>query len=502
MRLFILGNIQITKIPVCAVLLLLPFGSGCVAVGPDYRSPVIHTPLAWNSKVSIAAPRLADWWKNLGDPVLDKLIADGIEGSPDVATAKAKVRQTRASYAAVGGELYPQLKGTVDFKRSGGSSDSANTASNASLSPSWELDLFGANRRGVEAAYYKQESANELLRGALVSLIGDIATNYVRLRGAQAQIAVTERNAVSQRRTVALTRTQLEAGNISQVDLLTAQTEVATTEAEIPRLRIQYAEYLNTLSVLTGRSSLALAAVLDKPRPLPLAPRRVSAGLPANLLLSRPDIRAAERDYATFTAQIGQMQAALYPKISLVGTINTNGANFGDFARLSTIGWSFGPNITVPLFQGGKLLADIDGARASRDEAFIKYRQVILTGLSEVENASVAFNQNRLRIAQLEKIVRDRRKINELTLDQFKAGSKNFLDVLTAQRGLRTQESALSQARVEIILNYVALQKALGGGWNGRIDVEKPEVVDGFTGPHFVKPFTPATDPTRPVRSQ
>lgn len=482
-------------------MLFFPFSAGCVAVGPDYRLPVINTPPAWNSKARTAAPKLADWWKNLGDPILDQLVADGIEGSPDVATAKAKVREARASYASAGGALYPSAEGSGSFTRSGGRGGDAANTSNFRLNPTWDIDLFGANRRGVEAAYYAKESADERLRAALVSLIGDIATNYVQLRGTQAQIAIAERNAASQRRTVALTRTQLEAGNISQVDLLSAQTQADTTAAGIPSLRISYASFLNKLSTLTGRSSLALAAILDKPRPLPSAPRRITAGLPAALLLSRPDIRAAERDYAATTARIGQSQAALYPKISLSGAINTGGANFGDLARLSTIGWSFGPSLSFPVFQGGKLLADVDLARATRDEAFIKFRQTILESLSEVENASVAFNQNRLRIAQLQKIVSNSAKINALTLDQFKAGSKNFLDVLNAQRSLLDQENALAQARVEIITNYVSLQKALGGGWNGRIDVAKPEVVDGYTGPHLVK-HPVATAPKHSSRPQ
>ncbi|WP_247880536.1 efflux transporter outer membrane subunit [Ochrobactrum sp. Q0168] len=481
--------------------MFFPFGAGCVAVGPDYRSPVINTPPAWNSKASTAAPNLADWWKNLGDPILDQLITDGIESSPDVATAKAKVREARAGYALAGSVRYPGIDGTGSFMRAGGHSNDAASASSFRLNPAWDIDLFGANRRGIEAAYYAKESANERLRAALVSLIGDIATNYVQLRGVQAQIAIAERNAASQRRTVALTRTQLDAGNISQVDLLSAQTQADTTEAEIPALRINYATYLNKLSTLTGRSSLALTTILDKPRPLPSVPRRIAAGLPANLLLSRPDIRAAERDYAAATARIGQSQAALYPKFSLGGDINTGGANFGDLGRLSTIGWSFGPSLSLPVFQGGKLLADTDIKRAQRDQAFIDYRSKILVGLSDVENASVAFNQNRLRIAQLQKIVSNSAKINALTLDQFKAGSKNFLDVLNAQRSLLDQENALAQARVNIIDNYVALQKALGGGWNGRIDVARPEVVDGYTGPHLVKPLM-ATAPDQFTRPQ
>ncbi|WP_155269210.1 efflux transporter outer membrane subunit [Brucella anthropi] len=480
---------------------ILPLLAACVTVGPDYQKPNVLTPAGWNSKADKRAPQLGDWWKNLKDPVLDQLIADGIAGSPDVATAKAKVRQTRANYTSAGGALDPQLDGSGSFTRSDSGTTLASNQSSMGFKTQWELDLFGGNRRGVEAAYYNVESANEQLRAALVTLIGDIATNYANLRGAQANIAIAQRNAASQRQTVALTRSQLEAGQISQVDLLSAETQAASTEAQIPGLRISYAQYLNQLSVLTGRSSSALASVLDKSRPIPAIPRKISAGLPADLLLSRPDVRAAERDYASSTASIGQKQALLYPSISLTGNINTGGANFGDLGKLSTISWAFGPSLSVPIFHGGQLSADVDAAKAARDQSFIAYRKSILTALSEVENASVSLNQNRLRTAQLQKIVGNSRKINELTLEQYRAGTKSFVDVLTAQRDLLSAETNLSQARTDLVLNYVALQKALGGGWNGIIDVAKPEVVDGYTGPRIVKtsPLPPLTTDKRPL---
>ena len=480
---------------------ILPLLAACVTVGPDYQQPTVLASASWNSKADTRTPQLGDWWKNLKDPILNQLIADGVAGSPDVATAKAKVRQARANYSSTGGTLYPQLNGSGSYRRSDSPNAPVSNQSSMGFNTTWELDLFGGNKRGVEAAYYNVESANEQLRAALVTLIGDIATNYANLRGTQADIAIAQRNAASQRQTVALTRNQLEAGQISQVDLLSAETQAASTEAQIPGLRIRYAQYLNQLSVLTGRSASTLANILDKPHSIPTIPRKISAGLPADLLLSRPDIRAAERNYASSTASVGQKQAQLYPSISLTGNINTGGANFGDLGKLSTISWAFGPSLTVPIFQGGRLNAEVDAARAARDQSFIAYRKSILTALSEVENASVSLNQNRLRAAQLQKIVSNSRKINELTLEQYKAGTKSFVDVLTAQRDLLSTETNLSQARTDLVLNYVALQKALGGGWNGLIDVAKPEVVDGYTGPRIAKtpPLPPLTTDKRPL---
>ncbi|PRD41785.1 RND transporter [Phyllobacterium phragmitis] len=475
--------------------------AACVAVGPDYQKPIVSMPARWNAKTGTAVPRLGDWWKNLNDPVLDQLITDGIAGSPDVAIAKAKVRQARASYAYAGGSLYPSLDGSGSYTRShtAGSSSRSEISSQSHTSSQskfgfdtkWELDLFGGNLRGAEAAYYSLESADERLRDALVALIGDIATNYVQLRGTQANIAIAQRNAASQRQTVALTRNKLAAGDISRLDLLNAEALAASTEAQIPTMRIQYAGYLNTLSVLTGISTTALASMLDRPRPIPVAPSKVAVELPAELLLNRPDVRAAERDYASSTAQIGQKQAALYPGISLSGDIGTGGTRLGDIARMSTIGWSFGPSLSIPIFQGGRLNADVALAKAQRDESFVAYRKAILQALSDVENASVSLNQNRLRYIQLQKAARSSRQANTLALELYKAGSNSFLQVLTAQRDLLSAETSLTQSRADLVVSYVTLQKALGGGWNGRVDASKPEIVDGYTGPHLVKTGIP-----------
>lgn len=469
------------------VVVLLPLLASCVAVGPDYRKPEVPTPDNWNSGAHTKAPALTEWWKDLGDPVLNQLVTDGIAGSTNVADAKAKIRQARAQLLLAGGSIFPTLDGTASLSRQGLLSSNGANKSNLGFSTKWELDLFGGNHRGVEAAYYNVESANARLRAALITLIGDIATNYAQLRGVQAQIAIARRNSVSQERTVALTRTRFQAGQISQVDLLSAQTQAISTRSQIPELEVSYATYLNNLMVLTGKSAVLLAKTLEKSRPVPSVPKETPSGLPATILLRRPDLRAAERDYASATARIGQAEAGLYPSVSLTGNISTSGANFGDLARLSTIGWNFGPSLSIPLFQGGKLNAAVETAQASRDLAFIAYNKAILTALSEVENASLALSQNRLRFLELQTIASNSRKISQLTLEQFEVGSKGFIDVLNAQRELLSSEMNLNQVRTGLVVNYIALQKALGGGWDGAIDVDKPEITDGYTGPHIVK---------------
>jgi len=475
-----------------SIIGFLPFLAACVTVGPDPQNPAVITPSAFNSKADGRAPLRGDWWRTLNDPVLNALIAQAVTSSVDLADAKAKVRLARAQLAATGATLSPSLNSDIGYKRSDTAATLASSATNLSFQTRWELDLFGGNRRGVEAAYYNALSADEQMQAVLLTLIGEVATNYAQLRGVEAMIVIAERNAAAQQRTVALTRTQLSAGQISQVDLLSAQNQAATTLAHIPSLRIRSASYLNSLTVLVGQSALVIAQTLAKPAAIPRVPRAAATGLPADLLFWRPDLRAAQHDYASATAKIGQAEAALYPSVSLTGTINTGGANFGDLAKHSTIGWSFGPTLSVPIFQGGKLNAEVDSAKASRDLSLIAYKKAILTALSDVENASVAFNQNHLRAAQLQAIVRNSRTIRDLTLTQFEGGSKSFLEVLTAQRDVLDSETSLAELRTDLVVSYIALQKALGGSWHGRLDVSKPEVIDGYSGPHLIKrPLSP-----------
>ncbi len=469
------------------IIAFLPYLAACVTVGPDVHNPQIITPSAFNGNTDRRPPLRGDWWTRLNDPVLNALIAQAMTSSVSLADAKAKVRLARAQLAATGATLAPSLSSDIGYKRSDSAATLASSATNLSFQTRWELDLFGGNQRGVEAASYYALSADEQMQAVLFTLIGEVATNYAQLRGTEAIIAIAERNAAAQQRTVALTRTQLRVGQISQVDLLSAKNQAATTLAQIPTLRIRYASHLNSLTVLVGQSTMVIAQTLAKPAAIPAVPRAAAAGLPADLLNWRPDLRAAQHDYASATAKIGQAEAALYPSISLTGTINTGGANFGDLAKRSTIGWSFGPTLSVPIFQGGKLNAEVDGAKASRDLTLIAYKKAILTALSEVENASVAFNQNHLRATQLQRIVLNSRKIRDLTLAQFEAGSKSFIDVLTAQRDVLNSETSLAELRTDLVVSYIALQKALGGSWQGRLDASKPEVIDGFTGPHLIK---------------
>lgn len=474
-----------------------PALGACVAVGPDYMVPSTSLPSYWSGQktASVKPAQLAQWWKRFNDPVLDNLIEQAVQGNNDVALAKAKIRESRASYQQAGGALYPSLNGSGGAKRNKSPSSGESTALNLGLNTSWELDLFGANYRSLEAARYGLDADQESMHAVLLTLIGDVASNYVDLRGIQANIALTERRIASQRKTAELTRARFNAGGISEVDLANAEAETSTTEAQIPDLKTSYAKSLHRLSVLTGQAPTALAQTLEKSKPIPVVPATISKGIPADLLLNRPDLRVAERQYAQSTANIGKNEAALYPSVSLTGNIGTNGAQIGDLAKSSTISWSFGPSLSVPLFKGGQLNAAVDGARASRDQQFINYRAKILAALEEVENASVSLNQNRVKYGKTQRAIQFSRKATDLSRTLYQGGSTSFLELLTAERSLYSSEINLLQLKISLLKDYINLQKALGGGWNGTISADQPEVQDGYTGPHIIaKAAVPAAN--------
>ncbi|MCF6122110.1 efflux transporter outer membrane subunit [Mesorhizobium sp. M7A.F.Ca.CA.001.07.2.1] len=466
--------------------------AGCV-VGPDYQTPILAMPASWSGHkpTKPAQPaQLSKWWQRLRDPELNTLVEEAVAGNLDVATAKAKIREARASYRQSAGTLLPSVDGSGSATRNKSAettsgSDATYSEYQAGFDASWELDLFGANRRGVEAARYGLDASQEELRSTLLTLVGDVASYYTQARGYQARIALARRSAASQRQTAELTRTMAQAGTATAADVAKAMGQAASTEAAVPTLEASYAQAVHRLAVLAGRPPASLSERLKRVAPIPAPRLPMPTGIPADLLLSRPDLRMAERQYAQYTAKIGQAEAARYPSVSLTGDISTAALKLGDLGKNSSIGWSFGPTLSVPLFNAGQLQAAVEVAKAQRDQYFIAYRSSVLTALEDVENALVLLSQERIRIGKLASSAKSYGDAARLEGTLYKAGETSLLDVLDAQRSLYSAEDSLLQSRVLLATNYIALNKALGGGWDGTVDSAKPEIVDVKTGPRL-----------------
>jgi multidrug efflux system outer membrane protein len=480
------------KTTMLAVVMAIAVLTGC-AVGPDYRSPVLtDIPTQWgqaSADTTITQLKLTRWWDNFNDPVLTGLINQAVAGNLSVATAKAKIREARASYEQSTGRFLPSLTLSAGATRSNSTNATLNSVNNqfrSGFDASWEIDLFGANRRNAEAAEYGLDAAEEELRSTLLTLIGDVASGYIDLRGYQARLVFAKSTAQSQRTNADLTRTRYEAGAVSAVDMANAEGQASNSEATIPSLQTNYLATLHRLSILTGQPPTALQQSLDVLAPVPVPRLPVATGVPADILLTRPDVRLAERKLAQATARIGQAEAARYPSVSLTGSISTSALQFGDLAKNSTIVWSFGPSISIPLFKGGQLAAAVDVARAQRDQNFIAYQSSVLTALEDVENALVALTQEQVRNQKLTVAVQNYRKSTELSRALYQIGATSFLDVLTAERSLYSAEDPLIQSNATIAKNYIALNKALGGGWSDPVDVTSPRVEDTSNGPRLI----------------
>ena len=466
--------------------LTLPLLLGACAVGPDYVAPEVTLSSKWaNDGSRTARPvrlaALGEWWKGFGDPLLDRLIEEAVAGNLDVAAGRAKIREARATRREAIGGLLPQVDGSGSAERTKTAGTGGGTVSSqfrAGLDASWELDLFGGNARTVAAATRGAEAAEDDLHATLLTLVGDVATNYAEARGLQARIDLARRTARSQRRTAELTRKRFQAGSVSAVDGAKADAQAASTEATVPDLAASYAQAVHRLSVLTGREPGALAALMAKPKPIPVPRRALPTGIPADVLSLRPDVRAAERRLAQATASVGVAEAALYPSVSLTGQLSTTGVRLGDLGRASSVAWSWGPSISVPIFRGGKLVAARDAAEAERDRYLAAWKSSVLTALEDVENALVGLAQERIKGRKLAEATERYRQAADLSRTLYVSGSSSFLDVLDAERSLFSAEDAVLQSRIAVAVDHVALAKALGGGWSRPVEVTKVETVD------------------------
>ncbi|MGE4557017.1 MAG: efflux transporter outer membrane subunit [Desulfovibrionaceae bacterium] len=490
--------------PFLAALLLFAASAmvaGCM-VGPNYKKPTLDIPNKWEGNATdneTALPNLEEWWRNLDDPLLNQLIDEAVKGNLDVAGAKARIREARASYRKAGGTLWPSLDANALAMRNGyGSTSSSAEATHvpdqyslykAGFDASWELDLFGGNRRALEAAEYGLNAAQEDLRSTLLTLIGDVASYYAQARGYQVRIKLARNTAASQEKTANMTRARFESGSASGVDLSEAVATVRITEANIPSLQAAFAEAVHRLGILLGEPPTTLTAKLSKPADVPVPQQDLPEGVPADVLLNRPDVQLAERRLAQYTARIGEAQAARFPKINLVGSLDTSVTDFGDLARKSSVVWSFGPTLSVPVFNAGQLKAAVEVAQAQRDQYFLAYQSSVLTALEDVENALVSLAKERKRATILTEAVTNYREAAELSQMLYEAGSTSYLDVLVVQRALYSAEDSLAQSQTRETTYYVALAKALGGGWSKPVDAGEPLIEDDM-GPHFALPYS------------
>jgi NodT family efflux transporter outer membrane factor (OMF) lipoprotein len=474
-------------------LLALTLSLAACTTGPDYAGPPAspsRMPAASFARsgdgVQNTAPGVANWWTSLGDPRLDALEQRALAANPSIAVAQARLRQARSALRleranrlpsgnASGSYLHAELPG-IDLGSLAGGSDGEGGAEgggstglnffNLGFDASWEVDLFGRQRRTVEAARAAAESAEANLADAQVQLTAEVAQAYVALRDRQARIALSQRASEMQRRILQLTEERYARGTVSALDVERLRLQVENTDAELVPLNAEAASYLNALAVLVGEAPGALDGELQGAAPVPLVPAQVAVGDPASLLQRRPDIRAAERELASRSARIGVAEAARFPSLSLQGMLGLGGTSVADVVDPDNLAALATPMLRWNFLDFGRGRARVEQAQGERDEAEASYRQAVLTALRDAEDALARFGARRQTLASLVRAKASADRSSALMQQRFQAGTATLIDTLDVERQRVSAEQQLSIATAGLTTDYVALQKALGLGWS------------------------------------
>lgn len=422
-----------------------------------------------------APTNLAQWWQSLNDPQLTELIDEALQENLDLRKAQSRLRETRAKRTVADAGRYPSVTASGSASRSQsseeiGSGDTRNAFS-AGFDASWEIDVFGGVRRSVEAAEADLESGGANLDNTRVSLASEVALNYVEVRALQTRLGIARANLASQSETLQLTDWRAQAGLVSSQDVEQARSNREQTRAQIPGLETSLAESEHRLDILLGRAPGTLHTRLAATDNLPTVPAQIAVGIPADTLRQRPDVRAAERKLAAETARVGAAEAARYPSFTLSGSIGLEALTLGALGNGGGATSSLLASITSPVFNAGRLRAQVEIQDAVREQAQVSYEQAVLTALQEVENALVALTRNRERVEALAIAAESARNAAEFARQRYSAGLIDFQSVLDTERSVLSAEDSLASSRADSVLALIRLYKALGGGWSPQADI-------------------------------
>ena len=462
-------------------VLLVAFLAACAPVGPNYMPPETETPKQWNTTLEGGLMEqanqhtaLSSWWKTLDDPILTNLIEKAISGNLDLKNARSRVREARARRDIRESRLFPTVDASATATRNRLSEDRYGgddySLYAAGFDAGWEIDVFGGIRRSVEAANAEVQATEAAMRDVMVSLLSEVALNYLDVRTFQLGIEVAVRNLEAQERSYRLALSRYEAGLTNELSVQQAGYNMESTRSKIPVLRTGLVGAMNRLSVLLGLQPGTLNKELAQQAPIPVPPLNVAVGIPAEALRRRPDIRRAERQLAAQTAQVGVATADLYPRFTLLGSIGLETLSLGNVFSASGLAYLIGPRITWPVFNAGAIRSNIEVQTERQEQALIQYEYTILTALEEVENAMVAYAQEQNRMKALKASVRAAERAVLLSESQYQAGLTDFTGVLDAQRSLFSFQEQLAKSRGNVTSNLVRLYKALGGGWTSFSD--------------------------------
>ncbi len=458
---------------VVAAMMALGIVAGC-KVGPNYHRPVVQPPTAYrdlgeNPQMQSQAASYADlpWWQVFQDPQLQELIRTALKQNYDLQLATERINAGRAQLAISRSNLFPQVQGNGNF--GGGKEHNFQTKYNfliLTADAAFQLDFFGKLRRATEASRAQLLATEDARQTVVLTLVSDVASDYFALLQLDLQLQITRDTVKTQEDSVKLTKLRVDHGVATKLDVLQAQQVLDSANAQIPDLERRIAQEENAISILLGNYAQAV------PRGRPLAeqplPLEVPPGLPSSLIERRPDIREAEQFLVAANAEIGVAKARFFPQISLTGS---GGGSFGRSSAFSSLMssqvgiWSYGAQVSQPIFTGGALRGNLRLAKSQHQQALIAYRQAIQRAFGDVSDALIGYQKlHQVRVRQ-EDTVKDLQESVRLSELRYKGGTTTYLEVLDGQRSLFSAELTLAEARGTEYQSLVQLYRALGGGW-------------------------------------
>lgn len=463
--------------------------AGC-KVGPEYERPSADVNDTWHAPTG-TSPVDVSWWEKFDDPVLTSLVDAAYSQNLTLRIAGLRVIEARAARGIAVGRFFPQLQeafGTLEADQLSANGPNAGgdrsfSAGSLGLQAAWELDFWGKFRRGIEAADAELLATVADYDTVMVSLAADVASNYILARSLEERLVITRQNVDLQTETLRLTEARFKAGAVSELDVTTARATLANTQALIPDLENSLRQVTLALCVLLGRTPSALESEMGmatSTAAVPRAPDEIAAGIPADLLRRRPDVRAAERIAAAQSARIGQATADLYPSISISGSTafvtstyeGQRSPSLGNMFDADSFQGFIGLSINWPILNYGRIEGNIRVQDARYEQAVAAYQDSVLRAASEVESGLSEFLRSRDRTAFLAQAVDASQRSVELSLIQYRAGAVDFIRVNNAQTLLVEQQDGLIQSKASIALGAVKTYRALGGGWEVRGDRE------------------------------
>jgi len=453
--------------------------AGCT-VGPDYKMPDISLPDGWFSPhaTKLATDKKAlieqTWWHNFNDPILDQLIEKAAGSNFDLKIAEARINEARAARATAENDFLPTVNAVASDEREANQLAFGQpfpglqkpfSVYEAGFDASWEPDIFGGKRRALESSSAELAASESSRDGIRVSLLAEVARTYVDIRQYQQQLKLANETIDAEQHTVGIVGERYHAGKTSEFDLTQAKAQLSQEQTQLPYYENLLAQAEFSMDVLLEQQPGFTHKLVEERKPVPVSDKEMVLAAPADVIANRPDIRVAERQLASATAEQGVAVAQFFPDISLSGFVGVLNTESSHLLEASSKSWDVGGNILSPILNYGRLSANLHAADARQQQALASYQKSIIAALSDVAKSVTAYSKQEEYREALNKTVIDNRETTAIARMRYKEGVSSFIDVLDAERTLYASESKLAEANAQASQNLIAVYKSLGGGW-------------------------------------